>query len=127
MLTRGKYVWPAHAIAVLLVRMRSTDPTSVGEMACLRVLVVAVLALQSAQLSWGDIIELEKFRPEPPNYLEYVFDRNLPTAAKDDASSVNLASVRVTLGCVELHNVFPYSVTLRAVLKGVTFQGAAEV
>ena len=69
-------------------------------MACLRVLVVTVLALRSAQLSWGDIIELEKFRAERDNYFDLVFDHNRPTTAKHDATASKLDShhsVRDTL------------------------------
>ena len=55
---------------------------------------MSLVVLQSAQLSWGDIIELDKFHGEPANYVELIFDHKRRTAAATDAPSLDLDSLK---------------------------------
>ena len=71
-------------------------------MACLGVLIVSLVVLQSAQLSWGDIIELDKFHGEPANYVELTFAHKprQRTAAAADFPSLELDSLKsVSVNC----------------------------
>ena len=63
-------------------------------MACLGVLIVSLVVLQSAHLSWGDIIELDKFHGEPANYVELTFDHKQRTSAAADIPSLELDSLK---------------------------------
>ena len=47
-------------------------------MARLTVLTVSLVILQ---LSWGDIVELDKFNADPADYVEVTFDHARSTAA----------------------------------------------
>ena len=51
----------------------------------LRAFVVSLVVFGLSPVSWGDVIELDKFRTEPPNYVELTFDHG--DAAADDAPS----------------------------------------